>query len=78
MSGKQNADDERTDRRTRWIQYTPPPPPNFVAGGIKTSENGYMKDVGKWEVTAISNDFEKDRKETKRPRGHIAHLSHIG
>ena len=28
--------DGRTDRRTKWIQYTPPPPPlNFVAGVIK-------------------------------------------
>ena len=27
--------DRQTDRQTGWIQY-PPPPPNFVAGGIKT------------------------------------------
>ena len=26
--------DGQTDRRTRWIQYTPPPPPTSLGGGI--------------------------------------------
>ena len=30
--------DGRTDGRTRWIQYTPPPPPTSLGGGIKTDE----------------------------------------
>ena len=36
--------DGQTDRRTGWIQYTPPS--NFVGRGYKNPKNDYMHDMG--------------------------------
>ena len=38
--------DRRTDRQTRWIQYTPPPPPTSLGGGINLTKKNIIEKIG--------------------------------
>ena len=64
MSSTDRRTDRRTDGRTRWIQYTPPPPSNFVG-------RGYNKWIT-WQIRRTRIKVQYGNKKLKTPRKRTA------